>query len=573
MTPLIDVRTVSAPPAPRGSRGVVRWLCTSNPFYVISAGLFLMGLWLSFGGQGGEPGTWGLMSGLAGYTLLLAVTACLLVRFGNVWDDVRTVLLLVVLMFLATSITFDEVLVLNPAQGIACSVWGLVFAVAMSEGLLRGTRLRLPPWFRFSYYLILGLFFLYPLALSPFLADPHSEALQWGLFGFSSVAGLIFLTLLPAIRHGPEYVRNNGSPWRWPLYPWALFGLLALAVPARAFLLCWSMHLLGAANHDQLIFAPWFLVPFGLSLAVLLLEIAIVSGIRSVLGIALAAPLGLIALTLIGHRDDPIYRGFLDLFTARLGGEPLHLALLASAGFYAYAALRRVPLAAEALTGALAVLAIIGPDTLRMGERVSPLPLPILAAALLQLGLGAWRRSSWRCLIGAGGMVLAAALVLPQSIEDSLLATLIVYHLAMVAVLGIAAMFDDALARFLRIFGSALVLEACLAVLFGDIEPLRRFPAWLISAYVPLMALLLISYGLLLRYRPAQGAGGLALGSWLAVVGWAAYRDLRERVMGLDQIVLSLAVFVLAVVVSLAKSGRLSRWLIARGWIIPRSSA
>mgnify|MGYP000126314188 CR=1 FL=1 len=33
-----------------------------------------------------------------------------LVRFGNVWDDVRTVLLLVVLMFLATSVTFDDVL-------------------------------------------------------------------------------------------------------------------------------------------------------------------------------------------------------------------------------------------------------------------------------------------------------------------------------------------------------------------------------------------------------------------------------------------------------------------------------
>ncbi len=75
---------------------MLRWICTSNPFYVLSAGLFLVGLWISFGAQAEEVQTWSLMSGLAGYTVLLAVTACLLVRFGNVWDDVRTVLLLVV---------------------------------------------------------------------------------------------------------------------------------------------------------------------------------------------------------------------------------------------------------------------------------------------------------------------------------------------------------------------------------------------------------------------------------------------------------------------------------------------
>ena len=50
----------------------------------------------------------------AGYTLLLAGAARLLVRFANAWDDVPTVLLLVVLLFPATSVTFDEMLV--PSQ-------------------------------------------------------------------------------------------------------------------------------------------------------------------------------------------------------------------------------------------------------------------------------------------------------------------------------------------------------------------------------------------------------------------------------------------------------------------------
>jgi hypothetical protein len=198
---------------------VIRWVCTSNPFYVLSASLFLVGLWVSFR-DGAEPAeTWALMGGLAGYTLLLAVTACLLVRFARVWDDVRTVLLLVALMFLAMSVAFDAVLITDPQRGRACYLFGLAFAVVVSEGVLRGIRLVLPAGFRVPYYLILALFFLYPLALSPLLAGPPSEALEWGLFGFPAAAGLAFLTLLPAVRRGPDYVRDTGSPWPWPLYP------------------------------------------------------------------------------------------------------------------------------------------------------------------------------------------------------------------------------------------------------------------------------------------------------------------------------------------------------------------
>lgn len=345
MSQAADVRITTAPapdaaPAPGRPGDLLRFLCTSNPFYALSAALFLAGLWISFGGQTQAVQAGALMSGLAGYTLLLAVTACLLVRFGQVWDDARTVLLLVVLMFLATSVTFDEVLVSHPARGFACYLTGLAFAVAVSEGLLRGIRLALPAYFRLSYYLILSLFFLYPLALSPFVDRPHSEELMWGLFGFSSVAGLAFLTLLPAIRKGPDYVRDNGSPWRWPLYPWALFGLLALAVPARAFLLCWSMHLLGGADFERVVFGAYFVVPFGFALAILLLEIGIVSCKRGVKLVALAFPPALVALSAAGHRPEGIYQEFLALFTSRLGAGPLLLTLVASAGFYAYAAVR-----------------------------------------------------------------------------------------------------------------------------------------------------------------------------------------------------------------------------------------
>ncbi len=556
MSGLIEVRAVSGPPPARGARRLVRWVCTSNPFYVLSAGLFLAGLWVSFGAQVRAMDTWALTAGLAGYTLLLAVTACLLVRFGNVWDDVRTVLLLVVLMFLATSVTFDEALVGNPTRGLACCLGGLLFAVAVTEGLLRGMLLALPAVFRVPYYLILALFFLYPVALVPLVDEPRSEALMWGLFGFSAAAGLVFLTLLPAARRGPECVRDNGSPWRWPLYPWVLFGVLGFAVPGRAFLLCWSMQLLDSADRDRLIFGPYFLVPFGLAIAILLLESGLARRRPGVLGTALAVPAGLAILAAVGHRGDPVYRGFLDLFRARLGGGPLCLTLLAAAGFYAYAVLRRAPLAVGALTAALVVLAVVGPDTLGLEELYSPQPEPLLAAAVLQLALGFRHRNAWRCLVGTG-LAAGAALALPEEIS---LRGPLAFHLALLGVLMIGAAFNDTLGRLLRGAGAALVLLACLGVTLGR---LAGVPPWAVLAYPLMMAALLLAYGLWLRHRPSCAAAAAALACGVGEVCWSGYRSAREVVAGIDQIALSLALFGLAVLVSLGKSGALSRWIAA----------
>ena len=239
---------------------------------------------------------------------------------GRVWDDARTILLLVVAMFLAISVTFDEALAGNPALGKACFLGGLVFAVLVSEGLLRGIRLRLPPLYRLPYYLILSLFFLYPVALTPYLREPESPVLQWLLFGFSPLAGLAFLTLIPAIRRGPGYLAKNGSPWPYPLYPWSLFGLLAAAVCGRASYLCISLHFVGMSSsvgRSDSIFGPYFLVPFLLALDVLLVEAAAVSRHRVMQRVAMAVLPGALVLAVIGHRPDPVFRGFLELFMER----------------------------------------------------------------------------------------------------------------------------------------------------------------------------------------------------------------------------------------------------------------
>ena len=83
---------------------------------------------------------------------------------------------MVVVMFLALSVTFDETLTSHPRLGVACNLAGLLFAVLVSEGVLRVIRLDLPARFRVPYYLILFLFFLYPATLVPLLGDPSSKS-------------------------------------------------------------------------------------------------------------------------------------------------------------------------------------------------------------------------------------------------------------------------------------------------------------------------------------------------------------------------------------------------------------
>ena len=403
------------------------------------------------------------------------------------------------------------------------------------------------------------------------MAQPHSEALVWGLFGFCPAAGLVFLTLLPALRRGPAYVRNNGSPWQWPLYPWTLFGLLGLAVPARAFLLCWSMHLLGGRDLHSLIFGPYFLVPFGLAAAVLLLEAALVSHRRAVLAAALAVPAGLVALALVGHESDPVYQGFLATFSRRLGGDPLYLTLIGAAGFYGYAALRHVPLAIEGLTAVLAALAVVGPDTLGSGALLPPQPGPILAAALLQGGLGLWRRQAWRCLTGVGGLTAAVALVPAGQGGDPSLHALVVFHVGLFGVLFVGASFENTLGRLLRLTGAVLVLGACLTVLFVPLTPPPSLPPRAAEVYPLILAALLAGYGWLLAHRVSRMCAVLVLTCWSAAVG-CAYCLLRERVVGLDLMATSLGLFALAVLVSLTKSGAVARWLAARWGKVCRST-
>ena len=551
-------------------RGLVGLLYTSNPFYVLSADLVFVGLRMSFDTSGRSFETGALMLALTGYTLLLATTACLLIRLGKVWDDARTILLLMVAMFLAISVTFDEALAGNPMLGKACFVGGLIFAVLVSEGVLRGIRLRLPALYRTPYYLILSLFFLYPVALSPYLREPESPTLQWLLFGFSPIAGLVFLTLIPAIRRGPGYLAKNGSPWPYPLYPWTLFGLLAAAVCGRASYLCISLHFVEMSNfvgRSDSIFGPYFLMPFLLAMDLLLIEAAVVSRSRTMQRVAMAAIPGALLLAMADHRPNPVFQGFLRQFIETLGGSPFFFGLIAVAGLYGYASIRRVPMALGGLTAALLGLVVVGPDTLNLGNLVAPRPLPLLAVAVLELALAVRRRESWRALIAAICVIAAVTIGLEQSSLDGS-SGFVAVHLMIIAAILIGASFHDALARILERSAALLLACSCLISCWGNREIFVHVPAELLRIYPPVIILLAAVYGRLSGRHHFVAAAVIGLAGWLTSGGWRFYRDLRRVVVGLDWITSGLAFFVVAAAISLVKTGLLGGWLAGRSELV-----
>jgi hypothetical protein len=156
----------------RPARSFARFLYSSNPFYVLSADLVFVGLRMSFGRGGPASYSWALAIGLATYPLLLATTACFLIRVGKLWDDLRSLLLLIVILFLATAMSFDDTMAADPRRGSLGYIGGFAFAVVVSEAVLHTIQLRLSGWYRAAYYAILALVFLYPNALAPVLSEP-----------------------------------------------------------------------------------------------------------------------------------------------------------------------------------------------------------------------------------------------------------------------------------------------------------------------------------------------------------------------------------------------------------------
>jgi hypothetical protein len=435
-----------------------------NPFYPISAALVLVGLHAIFYDAEAAAAitslsfnSWLLLGVLGGFVALLAVTAIVIVRLGGVWDDARTIALTLMLLFVAISVSFDKLVLTNSVTMIQVLGVGLALSLAVAELVIRGLRIRLPLVFRGPLYLGLALFFLYPMLLLHLLdkvfdGDPVRaiESTMLGILLFPVAAAVVTLLLLPAAWIGPRAIANNGSPWPWPYYPWSLFVVLGVAAVLRAYWLTISFHPHpGTADG----FRPYFLLPFFLSVCVVMFEAARSVGAASVERFALVAPLASLLVIGPGPKNWPPYEQFLRLYIDWVS-SPIRVAWWGVLAFYIYAWLRRVRAAEVGVIAMLAVGSFIGPNTLDINTLRFPEVIPLFLCTVL-LTLSAILRPvhSARWLLAASAAIgtLTVALWRTPFMDRSGVVPL---HLLLGTVLMLALVCSDAFASVLKRVGA-----------------------------------------------------------------------------------------------------------------------
>lgn len=441
---------------------LIRLLYTHNPFYLISACLFVYGLKLLFRAGNSavlfQRGTveymspTGLMGSLAAVTLLMAVTAVLIVRLGKVWEDARSLVLIVLLMLLAISVSLDELLSMASEQekglweigGMVLS--GAAIAVGMVELLIRGLQVRLSWLYRGPLYLLLTLFFGWPLLLLPELMPFETAQVQSLIAIFPTVAAVICLLLLPGIRQGSASVRDNGTPWTWPWLPWTPFVFLAVAICFRSYSLTISFDVPdGNVSFWDTIFGLYLLVPLALAVIILLLEIGIVENRPQFCSTLLTCSPVLMLMAWpwgVPWSHLPSYYRFATEFSNSFG-SPVFLTLTALLLISAWA-WRRGVVRGEFMTwGFLLLATVVGPRTLihpyapLLADQIQVVPVVMLAS--LKLASAFYRNRSGDLLTG---LVIFALLPMIMELPPILLPwkSFLSLHLAYVAVL-IVAMF------------------------------------------------------------------------------------------------------------------------------------
>lgn len=542
-----------------GLRNVGKFLWTHNPFYLISLTLVLHStrLWHHDSLDAFNP--WPLMSIIGGYLLLVAVTGFLLIKLGRVWDDARSILLMILLLFLELTLLVDGILIRDLRTGTMLLCMGWSAAVLISECLLIGLRMRLPVTYRLPFHLLLALMFLYPLYIVSGTND--GDAMVWRIFWFSPCVAAGLLSLLPAIQRGRSDLVENGTPWSWPLYPWALFGFLTICLGLRAWALTLSFDPvmsqgLDAAMQMEGIFGSYFLIPVVLALGVLLFEAGLVEK-RPTLKIAgLLTPLCCLVMALPLAGGSGPYLEFRQQFTERMG-SPVWGMLNLAWFFYVYAMLRGAKVAAAGVLGAAFAILVCGRLWPRP-EWMAGFPgLPLLLTSAWMISQG-WRRGDSRYFVAGLLGACAAGRDLDPVWWGSVVRDAVWWNVPCLGILLSGLLFQDRSAKFWQRAGAILLAVNCtLAAILPLIYELR-LPTGLPLAYCLAAAGLAGAYAWLTRLFECRSAAAVCLLLATARLMLDA-ADLLKRSFHWDgalYFVVGLGVFGVAVTISALKSAR-----------------
>lgn len=549
---------------PFGIGDLFRLLYNANPFYLISACLILYAQTIIF-----ETGNIWMETAIplgiiAAYTVLLTATVIFIVRKGSVWDDARSLLLIIVSLLVVLSVSIDGKTLDSPLTGAAWLGGGMCFSIVIAESLRKWLRLSLPLGFRAVFFVMMGIFFAYPFVMAQLVKVPSGNQLPAirGIILFPVVCGLALLPLIPVIRRGPSYLAENGTPWKWPMFPWSIFGLLIIGACCRTYLLSLSFFAgkgFGPFSQMDTGFNFYMLIPLALASLILLLEFSLQRGVPSQIGLCLAAPFLfiLMAAPAPAEMNGELYHQFL---AAAVGpnGSPVLMALAGMVIFYAYAWYRSVKFSEIILCGVL----LMG---LLMNVRVNMLSnsqIPTWIPGAVMLAILAWtavRRNStamWMTLILAG--LLVACLEFRDS-QFTAWHGAIPAHIALAAAVLLGSLRNDPVAVVLRYISAAATTLLFVTMLFFSDKLAGGLSVYHVAAYLAVLFFVHIWY--CLRYRRGWFLvmGGFNLAMLLLYVTCTTYDAIKDfGFKALGTILWGLGCFAVAFLISSFK-GKLFR--------------
>jgi hypothetical protein len=494
-----------------------------------------------------------LLTGLlAAYVLFLAGIAVLVIRGGQVWDDARMILLVIVLLFFMLSASLDVLLVEDAFMGTLLVAMALLFTLSVSEALLHLLRIHLAARYRWPFYLILSLLFLYPAVPAWLPQLGLNELRLWTMVAFPALMGLALLTLLPAARTHRRREPASGTPWIWPYYPWSLFVFLSIGAGLRAWWLTISFE---PTTGPHVRFQPYFLLPMCLAWSALLIEIG---KTRHSVGAVTSGML----LPLAGLAG--VFMGSDDLLTRSMASPP-QLAIGGLLLFYLWAWQRNVRVAEGFLVALGLLAAVVGPDTFDVYSLSPPQPWPLACVSAALLLRAVERRSTWRAIAG-GGMAILGARYLGMGVLDENALRFWQWHAPLLALMTLSTLFTDGLARWLRELSWRIspLLAFVAATIYPWAMPMASPPV--LAGYLALLLLVSISL-----WQRQKEVGPLIATLWTAVANLLIYFGLVYGLLqhsmlarGLPYLAGGLAVVAAALGISLLKMGM---WRGLRTWL------
>lgn len=536
----------------------LRFVVNHNPFYLISTLLLLYGLQVATD-SGASIHEHKLAAILCGVIVLMAITVVAIVKFGGVWEDARTILLSIMLLLVGVTIGCDTEVMENRNSAAMILIGGLVFGIVVWETLLWLLKIKLPFGFRVPVYLMHGLFFLWSMIFfkegTPNLLGSLSPSWRLYMFGWAFAAAM--LTFVPVIRQGRNLFRNNGTPWKWPTFPWSILVVLVAAACVRIYMM--SLAFIPKFGWESPLAAHFFM-PIFFAVYVLVVELSASFFPR----VKNAYMLGAMPLLLLAApwQLAEMPSAFVSEVSATVG-NPLWLLLMMLVAFGATLWMRGRHDVEFGVHMFLVAAVFVCPDR----PEVSAAPvsaIPLLVLAIFQ-ACRAWKfASSIRWVVAGVFAAVAARLMLPSEVFSDVFAWGIAAHLAWFGLLLTGVLCADKFAAKLRLSGLAIACAFVVIAIVGAC--LGRWPGWFAVTYIAGLQSVIFLCGrnadgsLLSRVAVAFSAGWLVAFADFPDLALAEWLGARAGMF----VWLACICFVFGVIISCGKAGWLN--LFEREW-------